>query len=61
MAERKTRGEEEFEAFERAKRALERKLEDIAWKHEWFLPRLEEYKKGLLKENGRPRLELEGE
>ena len=59
MAERKSREQEEFEAFERAKRAFERKLEDIAWKHEDFLPRVEQFKQGLLRRNGKPSLELE--
>lgn len=59
MAERKSREQEEFEAFERARRGFERKLEDIAWKHETFLPRIEQFKAGLLKRNGKPALELE--
>ena len=59
MAVRKSREQEEFEAFERAKRKLERTLEDIEWKHSTFLPRLEQFLEGRLHINGRPRLELE--
>ncbi|HET6914721.1 MAG TPA: hypothetical protein VFH56_01385 [Acidimicrobiales bacterium] len=59
MAERKPREQEEFEAFERAKRGLQRKLEDIAWKHEEFLPRLQQFQEGRLHINGKPKLELE--
>ena len=56
---RKPREQEEFEAFQRAKRGLERKLEDIAWKHDTFLPMLEEFKAGRRGIDGRPKLELE--
>lgn len=59
MAVKKPRKQEEFEAFERAKRGLERKLDDIAWKHETLLPRIELFKQGRLHINGTPRLELE--
>lgn len=59
MTVRKSRAQEEFEAFERAKRKLERTLEDIAWKHETFLPRLNDFLEGRLHINGRPKLELE--
>lgn len=58
MAARKSREQEEFEAFERAKRAFERKLDDIAWKHEEFFPRLNAFLKGELDKKGKPKLEL---
>lgn len=51
MALHKSREQEEFEAFLRASRAYERKLEDIAWKHEKFLPLLNKYKQGLAEIN----------
>ena len=59
MAERKAREQEELEAKYRAIRAYQRRLEDIAWKHEVFLPTLDAYKKGELKLGDRPVFELE--
>ena len=60
MAVRKSREQEELEAFLRASRGYERRLEDIAWKHEKFLPMLDDYAAGRLKLNGdKPVFELE--
>lgn len=59
MAERKTREQEELEAKIRAIRAYERKMEDIAWKHETFLPALEAFKQGQIRKNPAPPFELE--
>lgn len=59
MAIRKSKKQEQFEAFERAKRALERKFDDIDWKHDEFLPRVELFKQGRLRIDGKPKLELE--
>ena len=49
MAARKSREQEELEARMRAVRAYERRMEDIAWKFETFLPTLEKFQQGLLK------------
>ena len=60
MAERKSREQEELEAFLRASRSYERRLQDIAWKFDKFLPLLDDYKAGRLKLNGsKPVFELE--
>lgn len=60
MAEKKTREQEELEAFLRVSRRYERTLQDIAWKHEKFLPLLEQYKAGQIKLDGsKPVFELE--
>ena len=60
MAERKTREQAELEAYLRHKRAYEKKLDDIAWNYETFVPLLEEYKAGRLKLNyEKPLFELE--
>ena len=57
---RKSREQEELEAAMRAVRAYERKLQDIEWKHEKFLPMLDDYKAGRLKLNDeKPVFELE--
>lgn len=60
MAERMTREEAELRAFLRASRGYERKLQDIEWHYEKFLPMLEDYKAGRLKLNrSKPVFELE--
>lgn len=59
MAERKTREQEELEASLRAVRAYERRLQDIAWKHDKFLPMLDAYRAGELKISDKPVFELE--
>lgn len=59
MAERMTKEEAELRAFLRASRAYERKLQDIDWYYEKFLPLLDEYKAGKLKLDGsKPVFEL---
>lgn len=60
MAARKSREQEEFETFLRFARGYERKMQDIEWKHEKFLPLLEKYEAGELKlDSTKPVFELE--
>lgn len=59
MAVRKTREQEELEAKMRAIRAYERRMDDIAWKFETFLPALDAYQEGRKKVNPKPVFELE--
>lgn len=60
MAVRMTREEAELRAFLRASRAYERKLQDIEWHYDKFLPLVDEYKAGKLKLDGsKPVFELE--
>ena len=56
---RKSREQEELEAKYRAIRSFQRRLEDIAWKHEVFLPAIDEFRAGLRKSNPKPLFELE--
>lgn len=59
MPVRKSREQEELECALRAVRAYERRLQDIAWKHEKFFPIMDDYKAGLLKPSEKPVFELE--
>ena len=59
MAARKSREQEELEAALRAVRAYERRLQDIQWKHEKFLPMLDAYRAGELTLGDKPVFELE--
>ena len=60
MAERKTKEQAQLEAYLRAKRAYEKKMSDIDWNYDTFVPLLEEYKAGRLKiDLQRPAFELE--
>lgn len=51
MAERKSREQEEFELRLRTERRYYKNLDDIAWKHEIFLPALDGFKQGKKKIN----------
>jgi hypothetical protein len=59
MTVRKTREQEELEAKYRAIRSFQRRLEDIAWKHEVLLPALDAYKRGELVNGEKPIFEME--
>ena len=57
---RKSREQEEAEAELRAIRAYERRMEDIAWKHEVFLPKMDEFvKRQKAIDKSKPVFELE--
>jgi len=49
MAERKPKEQAQLEAYLRAKRAYEKKMDDIDWNYEEYVPILEDYKAGRLK------------
>jgi hypothetical protein len=60
VAERKTKEQAQFEAYLRAKRAYEKKMQDIDWNYDEFVPLLEDYKAGRLQiDIKKPAFELE--
>jgi len=60
MAERKTKEQAQFEAYLRAKRAYEKKMDDIDWNYDMFVPLLEDYKAGRIQiDIQKPAFELE--
>lgn len=48
MAERKTKEQAQFEAYLRARRSYEKKMDDIDWNYDVFVPLLEDYKAGRI-------------
>lgn len=49
MAERKPKEQAQLEAYLRAQRAYEKKMADIDWNYDTFVPLLEDYKAGRIK------------